>query len=62
MGIHAGWLGTALRGVYPTLRVGTLASFVRQKKKKNPLEILLGLFRDRFWTGFRSFWDSDCCL
>ena len=32
MGIHAGWLGTALQGVSPTLRVGTLASFVRQKK------------------------------
>ena len=29
MRIHAGWLGAALRGVYPTLCVGELASFVR---------------------------------
>ena len=33
-GIHAAWLGTALRGVYPTLCVGKLAEFVRAKKGK----------------------------
>ena len=37
MRIHAAWLGTALRGVYPTFCVGPFASFVREKKKTTSL-------------------------